>query len=117
MKVWLDDGRKLMYEYYAKDVSSKSVLNAKSVLAWSTKRTILTQEVLRVLLNCSPDLGVERTVKHVETMVLRMQYSGYDKKFRAEVVDSAYKAYEKMKEAVARAERSLHRPRSWNKEE
>ena len=70
VKVWVDDGRKLMYEYYAKDVSSKSVLNAKSALAWSTKRTILTQEVLRVLLNCSPDLGVERTVKHVERIKL-----------------------------------------------
>ena len=117
VKVWVEDGRKLMYEYYAKDVSSKSVLNAKSALAWSTKRTVLTQELLRVLMNCSPDLGVERKVIHVETMVLRMQYSGYDHKFRAEVVDSAYKAYEKVKEAVSRAERPLHRPRSWKKAE
>ena len=35
---------------------------------------------------------------HVETYLARMQYSGYHKKFRTEVVTSALNAYDKMME-------------------
>ena len=44
---------------YYKDVASKSMINARSALPWSCKRTILTQEVLRILLNCSRELPWE----------------------------------------------------------
>lgn len=74
-------------------MASKAVINARSALSWSTKRTVLTQEVLRVLLNCSKLLPWERVVENVNEMVLRTQYSGYTEKFRYEVVDSALKGY------------------------
>jgi len=54
---------------------------------------VLSQAVLRVLLNCSPLLPRANVVEKAEEVVLRMQYSGYNKKFRYEVVDSAVKAY------------------------
>ena len=72
----------ILYEYYRKDVASKAVINARSALLWSTKRTVLTQEVLRVWLNCSKLILWENVVQMVQEMVLRMQYSGYSKKFR-----------------------------------
>ena len=46
-----------------------------------------------------------------------MQYSGYSKKFRYEVVDSALKAYRARKKADQEGERPLHRPKEWRKEE
>ena len=52
-----------MYEFYSKEMASKAVINARSALSWSTKRTVLTQEVLRVLLNCSKLLPWERRVE------------------------------------------------------
>ena len=56
LKVWVEvrekevKGQKkrvsvILYEFYSKSVSSKSVINARSALLWSTKRTVLTQEV------------------------------------------------------------------------
>ena len=51
--------------------------------------SVLTQEVLRVLRNCSKLLPWERRVENVNEMVLRMQCSGYSEKFRYEVVNSA----------------------------
>ena len=104
LKVWIETKEKetekrgektsvIMYEFYSKSMASKAVINATSALNWSTKRTVPTQEVLRVLLNCSRTLPWERVVENVNEMVLRMQYSGYSKKFRYEVVDSALKAY------------------------
>ena len=128
LKVWIETKEKetekrgektsvIMYEFYSKSMASKAVINARSALNWSTKRTVLTQEVLRVLLNCSKMLPWERVVENVNEMVLRMQYSGYSKKFRYEVVDSALKAYREREKADREGERPLHRPKEWRKEE
>ena len=102
-----------MYEFYSNEMTSKAVINARSAFSWSTKRTVLTREVLRVLLNCSKLLPWERVVENVNEMVLRMQYSGY----RYEVDNSALKAYETRKKADQEGERPLHGPREWNREE
>ncbi|CAB4043090.1 Hypothetical predicted protein [Paramuricea clavata] len=71
------------------------------------QRTVLTQEVLRVMMNCSRMLQWEKVVKKVKDFLLRMQYSGYDKKFRYEVVASALNAYRIRKEADERGERPM----------
>ncbi|PFX15321.1 Transposon Ty3-G Gag-Pol polyprotein [Stylophora pistillata] len=107
----------IMYEFYSKSMASKTVIHARSAVSWSTKRTVLTQEVLRVLLNCSRLLPWERVVENVNEMVLRMQYSGYSKKFRYEVVDSALKAFRARQRAERKGERPLHRPKEWRKVE
>ena len=91
-----------MYEFYSKSMALKAVINARSALNWSTKRTVLTQKVLRVLLNCSRLLPWERVVENVNAMVLRMQYLRYSKKFRYEVVNLRKKA---------------DRPKEWRKKE
>ena len=82
------------HECYSKEVSSKNVINAKQAIRWSTKRTVLTQEILRVLLNCSKRLPWDVPTRHVNDVMMKMQYSGYSKKFRYEVVKSALKAYD-----------------------
>ena len=110
----------IMYELYSKEMVSKPVINARSALSWSTKRTVLTHEVLRVLLNCRkllPWERWERVVENVKEMVLRMQYSGYSEKFRCDVVNTALKAYETSKKAYQEGQRPLHRPRELKREE
>ena len=99
--------------FYYKDVASKSVINARSALPWSCKQTILRQEVLRILLNCSRELPWEAIVAHVNHTMLRLQYSGYDWKFREEVVRSALAAYNRLVELDANGEKPLYRPREW----
>ena len=107
----------MLHEFYYKDVASKSVINARSALPWSCKRTILTQEVLRILtvvtVNCSRKLTWEAIVAHVNHTMLRLQYSGYDWKFREEVVRSALAAYNRLVELDANGEKPLYRPREW----
>ena len=46
-----------------------------------------------------------------------MQYFGYNKKFRYEIVDSALKAYKLRQEAEQKGEKTIHRPKAWKKEE
>ena len=105
----------VLHEFYYKDVSSRSVVNARSALPWNCKRTILTQEVFRILLNCSRELPWETVVAHVNHMMLRLQYSGYDQKFRTEVVKSVLTAYNRLIELDASGETPLYRPREWRK--
>ena len=54
---------------------------AESALSWRQKRTVLTQELLKVLLNCSAYVPWERVTVHANNMVLRMQYSGILRNF------------------------------------
>ena len=103
----------VLHEFYSKNVASKCVINARSALPWSCKRTVLTQEILRILLNCSRELPWETAVSHVNHMMLRLQYSGYDQRFRTEVVRLALKAYNRLIELDASGEQPLYRPRSW----
>ena len=83
-------------------------------MAWSSKRTILTQDALRIMLNCSRDLPWEVVASHLSDYSARMQYSGYDQKFRAEIMNSALKAYDKLREAERLGNRPLYRHKTWN---
>ena len=119
VKMWVTTlegkGTQLMHEYYQKKVASRSVVHARSSLPWSTKRTVLTQEVLRILLRCSPDLPWTDIKSHVETFMQRMQFSGYTVKFKGEIVKSAFKAYRVLKEKDERGEQPLYRPKMWKR--
>ena len=56
VKIWVEkinNQSRVLYEHYAKPMSTKAVIYARSAMDWRTKRTVLTQEALRVILNCS----------------------------------------------------------------
>ncbi|PFX30192.1 Hemicentin-1 [Stylophora pistillata] len=60
-----------------------------------------------------PPLHSLQSLLHVNHMMLRLQYSGYDRKFRKEVVRSALAAYNRLVELDANGEQPLYRPREW----
>ena len=70
---------------------------------------MLTQEVLDILLRCSPDLPWTDVNSHVETFMQRMQFS----LFKGEIVKSAFKLYRALKEKDERGEQPLYRPKIW----
>ena len=118
LKVWLEELNNKHYikhEYYHKDISSKAVVNARSAISWKNKRTILVQQTIRIMRNCSRDLPWENVCKHLNEMMKRLQFSGYDKKFRYEVIISALKAYRIMKEKGITGERPLYRNKNWRR--
>ena len=77
----------------------------------------MTQQILRIFLNCSCDLTWEHRVKHANEMMKKLQYSGYNKKFRYEVVDSAIKAYRKIVEDDCNGVKPMYRPKGYQTEE
>ena len=101
IKVWVEEvgNRKLiMYEHYRKEVATKATIHAKSAVPTTIKRTVLTQEVLRVMTHCSPFLPINIRNEHTNEIMKRIQFSGYPKEFRFDVYNSAQKAYTKLKE-------------------
>ena len=121
IKLWLerqtDGSARLTHEFYQKAVSSKSLIQARSSLPWSTKRTVLTQDLLRILLRCSPELPWHVTKTHVETYVGRLQFSGYSRKFRGEIVQSALNAYQIIREKEEQGVQPMYRTKMWNRVE
>ena len=69
VKMWIEEidyQKKILYEHFEKGITTKAVIHAKSALPMQTKRTVLTQEVLRILLHCSKHVQWETVCSHVK---------------------------------------------------
>ena len=116
LKVWVE-GKRVMHEFYHKTVSSKAMIHRRTAMPTSKKRTIITQEILRVMTRCSPNLEWRDVIPHLNEAMKRVQYSGYNKQFRCEVLKSAINAYKKIKEKDRNGTQPMYRKRDWRKEE
>ena len=85
----------LISNFVEKATKHPKVSLMNSALSFSQKRTILTQECLRILRNTKIELGPEVQKKYLDKFMLKLKISGYDQKFRMEILDSALKAFEK----------------------
>ena len=117
LKVWVNEDNVIMHEFYAKDVSSKAVVHCNSALPENVKRTVLSQEGLRRLLNCSRQIPWDEKAKHLTEFSKQLQFSGYNKSFRFHTIASSIKAYNTLRTREDDGERPLYRPRSWNESE
>ena len=119
VKMWLDEinGRHvIVYEHYEKEIATKMVIHAKSAIPKRMKRTVLTQEVLRIMLHTSRNLPWDVVRQHINKLMIKMQFSGYEQRFRYEVTKSAIKAYQSMMEDEEKGIRPIQRPKDWNRE-
>ena len=62
------------------------------------------------------ELGHEVRNFHLNNFMLKMKNSGYSKKWRVQILDSALKAIDKMVEQDQKGIKPLYRNRSWNLE-
>ena len=83
----------VLHKFYEKPTKNSRVILASSALSWSQKRTILTQEALRRIRNTSPSLGDQVVNNHLSDFMLKLKESGYNAKFRREIILSAKNAY------------------------
>ena len=105
------------YEFFEKPTKNPKVILSDSALSTSSKRTILTQECLRRMRNTKVELGSKIRNGYLNDFMLKLKNSGYSKKYRMEILDSATKAFNKMLEDDKNNIKPLFRARSWNKTE
>ena len=111
VKVNVDNEGILYHEFYEKSTKNDFVISAESAINWQSKRTILTQEALRRMRNTSIKLGVEVQNKHLEDFMIKLKKSGYSEKFRAEIIESAKKAFQIQLDQDITGSRPLFRDR------
>ena len=70
---------------------------ASSAQSWGQKRTSLTQELIRSLLNCSKELHCVKRRKHLNTFMQLLKNTGYNQMFRSEILKSGLNGYRDMK--------------------
>ena len=75
LKMWVEEWNgiaHIIYEHYEKEIATKRVIHAQSAMPMHVKRTVLTQEMLRILLHCSRDLPWEIVQRHLSNFTMKM---------------------------------------------
>ena len=111
-----EENDRIDFKFFQKPTKNPRVILADSALSFAKKRTILTQECLRRLRNTKRELGPEVQRKYLNLFMLQLKNSGYNAKFRKEVLDSSLKAFQKMVKDDQDGIKPLYRSREWNSE-
>ena len=103
------------YQFYRKPMAQQRVILASSALPWQQKRTALTQELIRRLLRTKKELNCKVKQIIISEFMQLLKNSGYDKKFRCEILQSGLKGYNSILEADRVGKKPLYRSRQWRK--
>ena len=101
MEIWMGEreecgGRKVMRSFFRKPMATPFTMMAKTAHTMRMKRTVHSEEVKRVILNCSQSLPWEEKAEHLSGLMSRMKSSGYDEKFRSETLNNGLANYKKL---------------------
>ena len=105
--------QQVRFEFFSKPMTAKKVMLASSAQPWGQKRTTLTQELIRRLLNCSKELPCSTKRKHLNNYMQLLKNSGYSEAFRAEILKSGVQGYNKILKAERDGIRPVYRPKGW----
>ena len=90
---------------------------ARSAMPSRIKRASITQEGLRILTNTSAEITWERKAELLIDLCVRMKLSGYEERWRLNIILSILKAWERKLEQHRTGERPMYREREWREEE
>lgn len=85
----------ISYMYFEKEMSSKYCTLEKSAMSWNQKRSMLSQELIRRLLNTSEEVGKEVKDNIILGMSKRLKMSGYEQKQIRDIICSGLKGYKR----------------------
>ena len=101
LKVWIEEvnpgSYKIITSHYMKDVSTRAVININSSHSLQMKKNVMVNEISRILRNCNEFYPWKEVTKHISYFMQRLQFSGYDKKLRYEIIRAALKKHRSKK--------------------
>ena len=115
MELWMVDSQ-VMFQFYSKPMASKSLIHFKSALSSQIKRSSIFSEGMRRLLNCHPDLSWEVKAEFLTDFANSMRISGYNQKYRREMIQGVIKRYNDLIESVQSGSRLLYRSKQMMRE-
>ena len=117
-QMWIEEetGR-VLWKHFEKPMNSRTVMSMRSALDGRTKRTIHTQEVLRIYRNTHRDVEAAIINEDISNYMKKLQNSGYPKEYRKEILVSGKKAWDEMVKAEMDGTKPVYRARKWREEE
>ena len=94
LEVWVERGI-IMHQFYKKPMASRMVVQARSAFPTTRKKSILLEEGLRRLRNCSPGLGWKNKVYFLNRFSSDLKFSGHTVSFRRTLLKRVIIKYEK----------------------
>ena len=85
LEVWVEAGQ-IRHQFFKKSMANRKVVQAKSAFSTGVKRSILVEEGMRRLRNCSTELNWPRKFKFLNTFSSDLRYSGHSESFRQTVL-------------------------------
>ena len=106
----------VLHSFYSKPMATKHVMHSRTAMPDKMKKTVLTQEMLRAILRCSPELKWEEKIPHCNKVTKKMQFSGHSQQFRTIVTKSAIKAYKEILKKDEEGTEPMYRDKFWDRE-
>ena len=116
MKMAINEEEEVKYMFHRKPQSNKVTMMARSALPQRIKRSTLSNEALRRLLCCSPNLEEQKKTEVMEEYARMLRRSGYSERFRHEIISDAVQGFKNMQKREEEGGQPVDRLRSYDEE-
>ena len=89
----VEGNNKIKYKFYEKPEGAKSTVHFKTAMGENTKNQILSQEMVRRLLNTSEDLEGEHLIEITDNYAKKLHNSGYQRDHIRKIILAGVKGY------------------------
>ena len=113
MQVAINQFGQISRRFYSKPMNTPFTILARSVHSWQVKRSTLTQEGVRRMLNTSTNTPSHARNQILQDWDMKMNLSGYTKSFRGNVISSAIQIYHQKLLTAQQGGQPVHRPSGW----
>ena len=108
--LWVEEGNYLRYSFYEKPMKNPFCIMQQSAMSNKTKIQILSQDLVRRMLNVGDNVSQDERNKIVDDYTDRLIRSGYSEAQVRDIIVSGLTGYERKKTKAANEKAPLHRP-------
>ena len=113
----LSNNNKIVYEFFEKPCANKFTITKASAHNNRMKMSVLVEEGVRRMRNCSRNLEPEVVNGVMGKWAEKLRRSGYPQTTRHQVIKTAVQKFESMCKVEDGGGRPVHRPRTWQRRE
>ena len=113
----LSNNNKIVYEFFEKPCANKFTITKASAHNNRMKMSVLVEEGVRRMRNCSRNLEPEVVNGVMGKWAEKLRRSGYPQTTRHQVIKTAVQKFENMCKVEDGGGRPVHRPRTWQRRE
>ena len=107
-RIWMEE-RKVMYSYYEKPMSAKTVIMKNSALSENSKVASLSQDLVRRMKTTSQDLSMDRRIDIIDEYAAKLTRSGYSRIQTTKIIVAGLRGFERALKRHREGKTKLHR--------